>query len=68
MTVEIYFADENSSPLRAASTYSKETLALALSGEAAEGRVGNFVRVTLDVGYEVLINAHAVSYLREHPS
>jgi hypothetical protein len=68
MAVEIYFADENGSPLRAASTYSKEMLALALSGKGAEGRVGDFVRVSLDVGYDVLINPHAVSYLREHTS
>jgi hypothetical protein len=67
MAVEIYFGDEAMGPpLRAVGMYSKEALALALSGvEQQEGRVGNFQRVSLDTGYEVLINPMAVTYLRE---
>jgi hypothetical protein len=67
MAVEIYFGDEAMGPpLRAIGTYSKEALAFAFSGaEESEGRVGNFQRVSLDTGYEVLINPMAVTYLRE---
>lgn len=68
MAVDIYFGDDNSAPLRVGNTYSKESLALALSGEGAEGRVGAFVRVTLNTDDEVLINPASVSYLREQIS
>jgi hypothetical protein len=65
MAVEIYFG-EGQIPLSTLGTYTKESLALAFSGEGERvQRVGGFVRVALDDGYEVLVNPNAVTYLRE---
>jgi hypothetical protein len=66
MAAEIYLGPPGSEPLRTATEYDRNTVALALSGKDDRARrIGGFLELDLNDGNRVLVNPATVTFIRD---